>query len=179
VTRPFDPGSRVFARELGGGAMLDLGVYLVSFAQMVLGIPEEVATYGYLEPSDVDAECSMMLRFSEGRTATLMCSFHSPMPGHARIFGTAGWIDVLPRFHHPTGLVVHRPGSEDLDITAMPTGDGYSHELAEVTRSIQDGRTESQIMPLSDTVAVQSILQIGLDQLGVVLKEQNWHYETD
>jgi predicted dehydrogenase len=167
VIRPYDAASRVFRHSLGGGSMLDLGVYPISFSQMLLGDPVRVTTQGSLESSQVDAEFSMLLEFTEGRTATVMCSLHSPMPGHARIFGTQGWIDVLPRFHHPTEIVVHKPESEDSEITAMPLGGGYAHELQEVTDALLAGRTESQIMPLADTLAVQSIMQTGLDQLGV------------
>lgn len=171
VTRTFDPTDRVFAYELGGGALLDLGVYVVSFAQMVLGNPTSVSALGSLEPSGVDADATMLLGFDEGRAATLMCSLHSPMPGHARIFGTTGWIDILPRFHHPNSFVLHRQGheSEQFDLPAL--GEGFSHELIEVTEAIKAGRTESAIMPLDDTLAVQRVLEDALTQLGVRFDE--------
>jgi predicted dehydrogenase len=171
VVRAFDPTDRIFAHELGGGALLDLGVYVASFAQMVLGEPDKVTAHGYLEPSGVDAEVSMLLRFAGGRTATLMCSLHSPMPGHARIFGSAGWIDVLPRFHHPHALTLYRDGQEPERIVRPPLGGGYAHELIEVTECVRAGRTESTVMPLSDTVTVQRILQDALDQMGVHFTE--------
>lgn len=167
VLRPFDPSDRIFAYELGGGAILDLGVYLVSFAQMVLGAPTSVAVHGALEPSGVDAEVSLLLGFSEGRTASLMCSLHSPMPGHARIFGSTGWIDVVPRFHHPRSVVLHRPGAEPERFELPPLGVGYAHELIEVTAAIKAGRPESAIMPLDDTLAVQRVMDDALSQLGI------------
>ncbi|ART67766.1 oxidoreductase [Mycobacterium dioxanotrophicus] len=172
VTRTFDPTDRVFAHELGGGALLDLGVYVVSFAQMVLGNPTSVSALGSLEPSGVDADATLLLGFDEGRTATLMCSLHSPMPGHARIFGSTGWIDILPRFHHPNSFVLHRQGhdSEQFDLPAL--GDGFSHELIEVTEAIKAGRTESSVMPLDDTLTVQRALEDALGQLGVRFVEE-------
>jgi len=171
VVRDFDPSDRVFAYELGGGAILDLGVYLVSFAQMVLGAPTSVSVVGALEPSGVDAEVSLLLGFSEGRTATLMCSLHSPMPGHARIFGNSGWIDVEPRFHHPRSIVLHRQGAEPERFEHPALGGGYAHELIEVTSSILAGRSESTIMPLDDTLAVQRALDDALGQLGIRFAE--------
>lgn len=171
VVRTFDPTDRVFAHELGGGAILDLGVYVVSFAQMMLGAPTSVAALGSLEPSGVDADVTFMLGFDEGRTATLMCSLHSPMPGHARIFGTTGWIDILPRFHHPKSFVLHREGHEPEQFDRPPLGGGYSHELIEVTESIKAGRTESVVMSLDDTLAVQRVLDDALAQLGVRFHE--------
>ncbi len=171
VVRDFDPTDRIFSYELGGGAMLDLGVYLVSFAQMVMGAPTSVSVRGSLEPSGVDAEASLLLGFPEGRTATLMCSLHSPMPGHARVFGSSGWIDVLPRFHHPRSIVLHRHGAEPEQFDRPPIGEGYAHELIEVTQSVAAGRTESTIMPLDDTLAVQRVLDDALGLLGIRFTE--------
>jgi predicted dehydrogenase len=171
VVRDFDAADRVFAYDLGGGAMLDLGVYLVSFAQMVLGTPTSVSVLGSLEPSGVDAQASLLLGFPEGRTATLMCSLHSPMPGHARVFGATGWIDVPPRFHHPRSIVLHRHGAESEQFERPAIGAGYAHELIEVTECVVAGRTESAIMPLDDTLAVQRVLDEGLGQLGIHFTE--------
>lgn len=172
VMRTFNPTDRVFAHELGGGAILDLGVYTVSFAQMVLGNPTSVSALGSLEPSGVDADATILLGFDEGRTATLMCSLHSPMPGHARIFGTTGWIDILPRFHHPNSFVLHRHGHEPEQFSLPALGSGYSHELIEVTEAIKAGRTESAIMSLADTLTVQRVLEDVLTQLGIRFDEE-------
>jgi predicted dehydrogenase len=171
VTRPFDPADRVFAHELGGGAVLDLGVYVASFAQMLLGDPDRVTAIGSLEPSGVDAEVSLLLGYADGRAATLLCSLHSPTPGQARVFGTTGWIDVLPRFHHPQTIVLHRQGADPEPITQRPLGRGYAHELIEVTECVSAGRTESDVMPLRDTLAVQAILDDALGQLGIHFRE--------
>jgi hypothetical protein len=114
-----------------------------------------------------------LLGFPEGRTATLMCSLHSPMPGHARVFGTAGWIDVLPRFHHPLSIVLHRDGAEPEQFERHPIGAGYAHELIEVTESILAGRTESPIMRLDDTLVVQRVLDEALGQLGIRFTEDS------
>lgn len=171
VVRAFDPSDRVFGYDLGGGAMLDLGVYLVSFAQLVLGTPTSVAALGSLEPSGVDAAVSLLLGFPDGRTATLMCSLHSPMPGHARVFGSTGWIDVPPRFHHPRSVILHRDGAEPEQFECPPIGAGYAHELIEVTECVAAGRTESALMPLADTLAVQRVLDDALGQLGIRFTE--------
>jgi predicted dehydrogenase len=171
VVREFDPSDRLFAPELGGGALLDLGVYVVSFAQWVLGTPARTVCVGTRGRSGVEEEATLLLAFDSGASATLTTSLHSPMPGQARIFGTTGWIDVLPRFHHPTTVVLHREGAEQLTVTRAPTGGGYSHELVEVTQGVLDGRTESTVMPLNDTLTVQSILEDAAAQLGITWSE--------
>ena len=167
VTREYDPADRLFDLALGGGALLDLGVYVVSFAQMLLGTPERVVAAGSLFPSGADAEAALLLDYADGRTATLTTSLRNALPGQARVFGTAGWIDVLPRFHHPETIVLHRAGAEPETITRPPLGAGYSHELIEVTEGVREGRQESTVMPLADTLAVQRLLNDAAEQLGV------------
>lgn len=167
VQRDFDPYDRLFALELGGGALLDLGVYVVSFAQMLLGTPTSVTAVGSLFPTGVDAEASLLLGYDDGRSATLTTSLRNALPGQARVFGTRGWVDVLPRFHHPQTVVLHRAGAEPETITRPQLGGGYAHELVEVTQCLQAGRTESAVMPLDDTLAVQRVLQDASEALGV------------
>jgi predicted dehydrogenase len=171
VQRDFDPTDRLFALELGGGALLDLGVYVVSFAQMLLGDPDTVDAAGSRFETGVDAEASLLLGYADGRSATLMTSLRNPLPGQARVYGTAGWIDVLPRFHHPQTIVLHRAGAEAEDITLPQRGGGYSHELIEVTECLRAGRSESAVMPLADTLAVQHVLEQAAGQLGVTFAE--------
>jgi predicted dehydrogenase len=171
VQRDFDPTDRLFAKELGGGALLDLGVYVVSFAQMVLGDPDTVTATGSLFETGVDAEASLLLGYADGRSATLMTSLRHALPGQARVFGTAGWIDVPPRFHHPHTIVLHRAGAAPEEITAPPLGAGYSHELIEVNECLRAGRRESAVMPLADTLAVQGVLEQAAGQLGVTFAE--------
>ncbi|MBB3083364.1 Gfo/Idh/MocA family protein [Geodermatophilus sabuli] len=167
VARDYDPLDRLFALELGGGALLDLGVYVVSFAQMLLGAPDTVHVAGSLFPTGADAEASILLGYDDGRSATLTTSLRYPTPGQARVFGTTGWIDVLPRFHHPQTIVLHRAGTAPETITRPQTGTGYAHELVEVTECLRAGRTESAVMPLADTLAVQAVLGQAADQLGI------------
>jgi predicted dehydrogenase len=172
VAKEYDPADRLFDLALGGGALLDLGVYVVSFAQMLLGTPERVVAAGSLFPSGADAEASLLLDHGDGRTATLMTSLRNALPGQARVFGTTGWIDVLPRFHHPTAIVLHRGDAEPETITRPAIGAGYAHELIEVNECLRAGQSESAVMPLADTLAVQTILGDAATQLGVLHAEE-------
>jgi predicted dehydrogenase len=167
IVREFDASDRMFATELGGGALLDLGVYVVSFAQMLLGAPSTVTAVGRHEPNGVEAAATLLLGWDDGRSATLVTSLHSPMPGAARIFGDDGWIEVPPRFHHPSGLVVARHGGAPETIVLPPLGIGYAHELIEVTARVRAGATESPAMALDDTLAVMAVLEEAGAQLGV------------
>ena len=167
VDRPYDPKHRLFDPAQGGGAMLDLGVYPVSFAHYFLGEPASIEVVGSLAPTGVDYEAGMLLGYPDGRSASILMSLRNPTPGAARIFGTGGWIEVPPRFHHPKRIVLHQSGRDPETIEQPPLGTGYSHELIEVTQAIQAGRTESAVMPLDDTLAVQRTLNDACEQLGV------------
>ena len=163
-----DPADRFYNPDTGGGALFDVGVYPISFAQMVLGTPETVAAHGVLAATGVDVEEAVLLGYPDGRSASLLASLRCATPGAARVVGTGGWIEVPPRFHHPRSLVLVRHGHEPETITAPPRGAGYSHELVEVTECVAAGRTESAVIPLADTVAVQEIMgevaaRIGLE----------------
>jgi predicted dehydrogenase len=167
IRRAFDRADRLWAPELGGGALLDLGVYPVSFAQMVLGTPSTVHAVGALAPTGVEQSASLLMGYEDGRAATAVTSLRSPMPGRAVVHGTGGSIELPPRFHHPTSLVLHRDGADPEPIELPPLGRGYAEELVEVTECLLAGRTESEVMPLEDTLAVMSVLEQAGRQLGV------------
>ena len=171
VRNPLEPGDRFVDPALGGGALFDLTVYPVSFAQMVLGTPTAVDARGVVTPEGIDLEESVVLAFASGATATMTCTLRCATPGQARLFGTEGWIDVLPRFHHPETIVLHRGGRDAEEITLPHTGGGYYHELVEVTECVAAGRTESAVMPLADTVAVQDVMGEIAARLGMSPQE--------
>ena len=143
VDRPYDPTDRLFDPAQGGGAMLDLGVYVVSFAQYFLGSPDRVEVVGSLAPTGVDAEAALLLGYRDGRAASLLISLRNPTPGAARLHGTGGWLEVPPRFHHPDRIVLGRTGQQPETIVKPRLGAGYAHELIEVTEAVREGRTES------------------------------------
>ena len=119
----------------------------------------------------MDREVGLLLGYDDGRAATLLSTLRQHTPGSARILGTKGFIDIPPRFHHPDRIVLHRAGAEPEELVRPPQGAGYSHELVEVSACLREGRTESSVMPLADTLAVQRILNEAAERLGVVFAE--------
>lgn len=171
VDRPYDESDRLFDPAQGGGALLDLGVYVVSIAEYFLGVPDRIEVTGSLAPTGVDWEVGLLFGYDDGRAATLLGSLRHHTPGACRIFGTRGFIEIPPRFHHPDRIRLHRPGREPEEIVRPPQGAGYSHELVEVSECVRAGRTESAVMPLADTLAVQRILNDAAERLGVHHRE--------
>ena len=161
-------------RNSAAGRCSTSGVYVVSFAQWILGKPDRVVAAGGLASNGVEVDADLLLAYPDARSALLTTSLHSAFPGAARVLGSDGWIDIKPRFHHPTEVVLHRAGSDPVPVTAHPAGGGYSHELIEVTTCLRDGQSESELMPLEDTLQVQWILETAAEQLGV-----HWQEATD
>lgn len=171
--RRFDAADRLFAPELGGGATLDLGVYVVSIAQHFLGTPDSVTAAGSVYPNGADAGCSLLLGYPDGRGASLYYSLQTESPGRAVIMGTEGSIELAPRFHHPTELILRRNGSAPETFSRPALGRGYTHEILAVDEYLAHGLTESPIMPLADTLAVQGVLEQVLTSLGVTAHEDD------
>ncbi|WP_210650412.1 Gfo/Idh/MocA family protein [Nocardioides sp. SYSU D00065] len=169
--RDYDPDSRLFDLALGGGALLDLGVYPVSLAQHFLGRPDGVTATGTTYPSGADRSAAIQLSYADGRAASLTCSLASQTPGRALLVGTEGSLELVPPFYHPTEVVVRRNGQEPVTVEALPTGRGYVHQAEEVQRCLAAGLTESPVMPLADTLDVQWVLEEALGQLGVEMAE--------
>ncbi|MFZ1411586.1 MAG: Gfo/Idh/MocA family oxidoreductase [Micropruina sp.] len=159
--RGYDPHDRLFDPALGGGAVLDLGVYVLSFAQHILGVPDVVHAVGGTYESGVEGEFSAVLGYADGRSASLTAAFTAYGPGRMMIVGTEGWIDVHPRFHRAPSLTIWR-GKEPEELTF---DSGYHYEIAHVGDCLAQGLIESPIMPLADTLAVQRLMDEVLRQV--------------
>jgi predicted dehydrogenase len=163
--REYDPSDRLFNPELGGGAVLDLGVYAISFAQQFLGTPEVVHAVGGRFPNGVESDAGILLGYSGGRYANQSIGFTAPGPGRQVVAGTRGWVEVKPRFHRGSELVVQLTGAERQELSFTNLGLGYSHEIAHVNTCLAAGLSESPVMPLADTLAVQQTMADVLAQV--------------
>ncbi len=169
---PYDPAHRLYDLAAGGGALLDLGVYPVTVAWMFLGRPDAVQALGTLAPTGADVTVSQQWHYDRGPVAQLYCSAAGPSPFGGLINGSDGWISIEPRLHRPQQLVVQR-GTQHEVIEAPPvSGNGYTLEVEEVERCLREGRTESEHIPLDETVAILDVLDEVRRQLGV-------HYPAD
>ena len=164
---PDDPASRLWDPALGGGSLLDVGVYPVTFAQMLLGSPLSVAVSGALTDRGVDADAALLLRYEDGVSALLASSLRAPLSTTAAVAGTRGRIDVHEQFLTPTAMTLHRESGGSETFRAVLEGSGYVPELRHVEQLLADGTTESPVMGLDDSLAVASIVGQALDGLGV------------
>ena len=151
---PRDPAHRLFAPELGGGALLDLGVYPVSFASMLLGTPERIVSLVDPAFTGVDAQTSMLLGYASGAQAMLTCTLAAQGPTRAVIVGTAGRIETGPRFYGPTDVTLIPREGEPVHVPSRHEGGGLRHQADEVARCLAAGETESPLMHLAETVSI-------------------------
>jgi predicted dehydrogenase len=151
---PFDASHRLWAPELAGGALLDLGIYPVSFAWMLLGEPATVQAVTTPAPTGVDANTGILFGYDSGAVALLHCGFMAKTPQTATVTGTAGWIEVAGPFWHPDAMILHRDGAEPETFGLEVSGHGYTYQAEEVARCIGSGLTESPLMPLDESIAI-------------------------
>ncbi|GAA4351503.1 Gfo/Idh/MocA family protein [Angustibacter luteus] len=166
----FDPEHRLFSPELGGGALLDLGVYPVSFASMLLGTPSQVTARADFGPTGVDAQTSMIFEYASGAHAVLSTTMRAAGPCQAAIVGTEGRIEIDTTWYAPTSFVFRPRVGEPEVWTEEPAPDehkGLRFEAAEVARCLREGLTESPAMPLDETVAIMETLDQVRDQIGL------------
>jgi predicted dehydrogenase len=159
-----DPSSRLFDPALGGGALLDLGVYPVSFASMILGRPERMITM--IDPAftGVDGQTSMVFGYAGGAQAVLTCTSAAKSPTRAAIVGTEARIEIDGDFYAPSSFTFIPRRGEPASFGEVHEGRGLWHEADEVARCLEQGLLESPVMPLDETVAIMETMDAVLAQ---------------
>ena len=165
--RPFDPEDRLFRLDLGGGGLLDLGIYPLQLCSLVLGYPEHAAAEGVIGETGVDEQVAAVLRHPGGGLGVIKAALRVGMTCTARISGTDGSIDIPALMHCPNAITVNTvAGSERIDCSYE--GNGLRFEIEEVHRCLAAGETESPTMPLNETLVLATTLDSIRDQIGLV-----------
>jgi len=155
----FDPEHRVFNLELGGGALLDVGVYPVSLASMVFGRqPETIAGLADIGKTGVDEQSAFVLRYPEGELAVLYCAVRTETPGEAVVIGTEGMIKVHYPFWRSKCLTIRRDGKE-AEVFEVPFEcNKFCFEAEHVQRCLREGKKQSDIMTLDESLAIMEAM---------------------
>jgi predicted dehydrogenase len=164
----FDPTSRMYDPALGGGAMLDAGVYSLWFSQFVLGVPSSVRAAGILAPTGVDVQAAATLDFGGRAQASITTSILIDTPGLATIEGTAASLRFDGSFVFPAAFHVVAGGETRAwsDPTA-PTGrDGLAWEATALAAFVAEGRTESPLHSLDDSISLMRTIDEVRAQVG-------------
>ncbi|MFD5574121.1 Gfo/Idh/MocA family protein [Streptomyces cadmiisoli] len=165
---PVVPGSRLRDPAAGGGALLDIGTYPVSFAHLFLGAPDHVSAWAHLNDAGVDESTAMVLGYDGGAMAVLSCSLAFGSANGAVVYGTEGRIEFPSAFYNPRQLVLHRDGREPRVVEAEPQlGNGYGFQAEEVMSCLREKKTESALVPLRTSLDVMSTLDRVRELVGV------------
>jgi predicted dehydrogenase len=158
--------SRLLDPALGGGSLMDGGIYPMTFAYMALGRPAEVKAVGSLTEDGIDLNVAMAWRYDTGAVAALTCGLRSQNPWVASISGPEGSLQLPHRFHHPEYyLRTTASGAERIDV---PThGTGYHYEATAVMQALRDGHVEVPSLPHAATVEILELLDETRSQIGV------------
>jgi predicted dehydrogenase len=164
------PEHRLFAPELGGGALLDLGIYPLSMASFFLGAVTGVKAQAEMTATGVDMQTAFTLAHEGGAVSSCACSLRSRTPTELIISGTKGFVRLHDRFHNTdsfTVTVVDGASRNERTITLPKSGNGYTHEAQEVGRCIRAGLIESPVMPHAETLAIMGTLDEIRAQIGL------------
>jgi len=163
----YNPMSRLFDPNLGGGALLDIGIYPLFLCQTLLGPPDDIKASAVIGKTGVDESIGIILKWKNGAMANLNCTLHCDTNCSAKIFGTKRTANISPRWHESNTINL----TERNDLVKSYTFDdeyiGYAYEIMEVNQCISNSEIESKQLPLSFSYDLMQIMDEIRDQIGL------------
>lgn len=169
----FNAASRLFDPKLGGGALLDIGIYPVFLSLLLLGEPENIVAKAEFASTGVDEFCKMVLEYKDDKTAFLNCSIRENTDTIAEIFGTKGMITLHSRWHESSKLTVKLLTGEVRDYEFEYAGKGYNFETIEVMKCLTNKQIESNFMSLEFSRMLMNTLDKIREKTGIIYPEDN------
>ncbi len=164
---------RLIDPELAGGALLDLGIYPVSFAHMILGNPSQITSSAVMTDKGVDAQTSMIFAYDNGAQAVLTTTMVEQTPCRAVVAGLNGWLEIDRTFYNPAAM---RVVLNDGTVTEYPneyTGHGLREQAETFKQLVRSGKLESEILTWADTVDIMKTLDLVREQIGLKYPFEN------
>ena len=163
-----DPLHRINNPELAGGALLDLGIYPISFAWDVLGAPSSVQSLATMTATGVDRQTSVIFGYDSGAQAILQTALDTAGPTTASVIGMDGWIAIESEFYAPTAFTVFDSTGAVLErFTETVVSRGMQYQAAEAERLIEAGLISGTILPPAESVAIMETLDHIREQIGL------------
>ncbi len=162
------PERRLLNPQLGGGALLDIGIYPAYISLLLLGYPSEIQALSTFTQTGVDETCSFILKYKNEATAVLNCSIATKTRTEAVIYGENGYIELPTRFMETNRLILNQTDKEPIEYRFDYNTKGYNFEAEEVVKCLQAGKKESNLMPLSMSVKLISLLDEIRQQAGII-----------
>lgn len=165
---PDDAAHRINSLALGGGALLDLGIYPLSFASALFGRPETILATATFKETGADGQVATMFRYPGGQIASTLSASDTKGPNRATILGTEGRIEIDEVWYTPTTIRVLDSASKVIEsFVADVAGRGMHFQAAEAEQLIAAGRISSEILPAEESVAIMETLDSIRAQIGL------------
>ncbi|WP_298318955.1 Gfo/Idh/MocA family oxidoreductase [uncultured Aquimarina sp.] len=162
----YDPENRLFNKKLGGGSLLDVGIYPLFAALSILGYPEEIEANATFNEDGIDENCSMLLTYKNNTLASLHSSITEKTNTEAIIELEKGAITINSRFHEPSSVTITRDGIPKLHEFTVDTN-GYSFEAIHVQEMLEQGNKESTIMTFDKSLQLIRLLDAVRDKINL------------
>jgi len=159
--------ARLFQNELGGGSLLDIGIYPLYLSLLLLGKPKKISANATMTPEAVDGTCSMLLGFKNEETAVLSSSIRHATPTEARIYGSKGFIHLQKPFHYTRKLTLTIYDEEPQVFEPDFEGFGYYHEITSINDCLRKGETENPLMTHHHSLELIEMLDIVRELIGL------------
>ncbi|WP_103068583.1 Gfo/Idh/MocA family protein [Aquimarina sediminis] len=165
---PFDSHGRVFNKKLGGGSLLDIGIYPLFAALSILGYPEEILAQATIGKTGVDEDCAMQLHYKNGVSASLFSTVTEETATEAIIELEKGTITINSQFHKPSSVTIVKEGKSKSEcIEFGVTTNGYNFEAIHVQEMLLQNRTESTIMSFEKSLQLIELLDNVRNKIGL------------
>lgn len=163
----FNPDSRLFDNRLGGGSLLDIGIYPVLLSLLILGKPKKIQAAGHIGTTNIDEECAMIFTYENDAIAQLHSTIRYRTKTEAFISGDLGVIHLPTRWHEAKKMSLLIEGKRPKDIHFDYPEKGYRFEIEEVMKCVRSGKKESSILPLSFSKDLMELLDVVRKEIGL------------
>ena len=165
--------SRLIEPALAGGALLDLGIYPVSFAHMILGTPAQITSTAVMTDKGVDAQTSMIFTYEDGAQAVLTTTMIEQTPCRAVVAGLNGWLEIDRTFYNPAAMRVVLNDGTTTEYPNAYKGHGLREQAEVFAQLVRSGKLESGILTWKATVEIMTTLDTVREQIGLKYPFEN------
>lgn len=166
-----NPENRIFNKNLGGGSLLDIGIYPIYLSLLVLGIPTDITATAQLTETGVDRFCAMEFHYNNGAKADLESTIVADTPTEAFLHGTTGTLKLHRQFHH-TEKITHTHNDEVTILDIKYKGNGYIHEIEKVNSCFLNRDIESSKLPLQMSLDLSVVMDTIKNKIGLKYDSQ-------
>ena len=172
----YDPQQRLFNIDLGGGSLLDIGIYPLFLSLLILGKPSEIKANATLNITGADETCSIILKYNDSKQAVLFSTLMANTRTEAIVYGTNGFLHILPQWFRPSDLKLCLNNGKSKKFNFKKQGFGYQYEAIEAMNCLISGKNESDILPLSFSFDLINLLDNIRHQTGIKYKSDEIKY---